>query len=102
MTEDNFIKNHVFIVAPKKLYPKRVLKATNNFKDLTAVYVLSSDEKNKDLYLRKYLSGFSNNKIYSETLSLINPRCIETPLKDLSDIETLKQYDNNTFGGFFE
>jgi hypothetical protein len=75
---------------------KSILKATNNFKTTSSVYIkLHDDKKQLDQYPRKYFV-MADNRIY--VMDLKNNNIDKTDLSDITNTDKIIEYDNTNYG----
>ena len=78
---------------------KSILRATNNGKTVTSVFILQLNPSGNDTYLRKYTTML-NGGIYVFDLTGGNDK--STELKTLDNLTELKAQDDLLYGGKFE
>lgn len=75
---------------------KSFLKATNNFKTISSVYIkLHDDKKQLDQYPRKYFI-MADNHIF--VMDLKNNNIDKTDLSDITNTDKIIEYDNSHYG----
>ena len=77
---------------------KSTLKATNDGKTLSSVYIIELQKNGNDIYIRKY-TIMTDKSIVCFDLNGNNDK--KTELKSLENIVELKAYDNQFYGGEF-
>ena len=78
---------------------KATLKATNDGKTLSSVFILELQKNGNDIYIRKY-TIMVDKRIVCFDLNGGNDKMTE--LKSLENIIELKAYDNTFYGGNFQ
>lgn len=74
------------------------LRATNNGKTVTSVYIIKLKDNGNDQYFRRY-QIMNDNQVY--LVDLNNQEILKTDIPDLTDIGRIKEYDTKMYRSDF-
>lgn len=74
------------------------LKATNNGKTVTSVYIIKLMDNGDDQYFRRY-QIMSDNRVY--VVDLNTGEITKTDIPDINDIEKIKERDSKIYRSSF-